>query len=142
MKSLITALLFLMAFQAFAQKQGVCGKVTWIAGNQMPGPDREIQKPQPVARVIHVFEATHSSQAVMENGLYKEIKTKLITTGKSDSAGQFKINLEPGEYSIFVKEAEGWFANSYDDSGRIHTVTVAPKKYTELNILVNYLAVY
>jgi hypothetical protein len=141
MKHNLVILFVCLASQAFSQ-QGICGKVTWIAGNQMPGPDKEIEKPEPVVRLIHVHEVTTSDQVVTEDGLYKEIKTKLVAKAKSDTQGRFKISLPPGEYSVFIKEADGWFAKSFDDQGRIQTVTVKPKKYAEMDILVDYLASY
>jgi hypothetical protein len=140
MKSWLQIIFLIVALPCLGQ--GICGRITWVSGNQMPGPDKEIESPKGIKRVVYVYEATPSDKAVLENSLYKEIKTKLVATGKSNEAGYFKIKLKPGEYSVFVKEAEGWFANIFDDRGRIQTVTVNPSKFTKIDIEVNYLAAY
>jgi hypothetical protein len=144
MKSILLVL-FLSAQMLYAQ-QGIKGKVEWISGNQMPGPgktERNQSKAQAVTREISIYEATTTQQATSQGGVfYTNISTKLIKTIKSKKDGRFCIKLPPGDYSVFVKEKDGLFANQFDGNGRIQCITVKKGEYATLNILINYEAAY
>ena len=40
----------------------VCGKVTWVAGNQMPSPDRPPRVPKGIQREVLIYELTNLKQ--------------------------------------------------------------------------------
>lgn len=122
-------------------RQGICGRVTWVEGNQMPGPGSR-PKPQGVIREIHVYEITTASQVTRTGGLFSEVKSKLVAQAFSKADGSYKISLPPGEYSVFTKEEQGLFANIYDHKGAINPVVVERGKFTTLNISINYKAAY
>jgi hypothetical protein len=141
MKYLLLALTF--GIQSLYAQQGIKGKVEWISGNQMPGPDKVAAKAQPIVRAVYIYEATTTTQATSHGGLfYTDIGTKLIKVSKSKKNGSFCIKLPPGDYSVFIKEEQGLFANGFDSNNRIQCVTVKKGEYTRLNILVNYQAAY
>ena len=144
MKALFVSLilLVLISTQAMAQKQGLCGRVTWTSGNQMPGPGLKSSKAQGIVREIYIYEATTNSQTTQQDGFYSTIQTKLIKKVKSKKDGSFSVKLPPGTYSVFVKETKGLWANTFDGQGIINSVTVGPQNYTELMINVNYDAAY
>lgn len=127
---------------ANAQNQGICGKVIWVEGNQMPGPGKKSTANPGVERELHVYEAVTSHQAGQANGFYTDIKTKLIAKVKSKADGTFKIKLSPGVYSVFTKESEGLFANTFDQNGVINAVVVDKGKFTKTDIIINYKAAY
>lgn len=143
MKHLL-ALLFsvVVITSTLAQKQGLCGKVVWTSGNQMPGPDRIESGSSGVVREVYIYEVTSTSDVEDKGGFYADIKTKLIKKVKSKKDGSFSAKLPEGTYSVFVKEPEGLWANIFNGQGHINPVTVTTKNWTTLTITINYQAAY
>jgi hypothetical protein len=139
--SLIIVLL-LMACGAYAQKQGIKGKVIWIEGDQMPGPGKTLGKGKGVSREVYVYKATTMQQAKQSAGFFSDLQTELVAKIVSKDDGSFCVNLPVGEYSVFTKEPEGLFANLFDDQARINVVKVDKKKFTEMTFKINYQAAY
>ena len=142
MKYLVVMFLISFAIPAAAQKQGICGKVLWVEGNQMPGPGRKADTGRGIEREILVYEPVTRENTTQQNGFYANINGKLVATGKSKADGSYKIKLPPGRYSVFVKEPDGLFANLFDHNGAINTVSVEKGRFTDFNIKVNYKAAY
>jgi hypothetical protein len=140
---LCLGLLLATTLPAFAQNQGISGRVEWISGNQMPGPDRPTSKAKGIKREIWIYQPTTLNEVEASEGVFfSNIKTTLVRKAKSDRKGRFRISLPPGEYSIFIKEKNGLFANQFDGQNRIHCVAVKPGEFTEITIQVNYEAAY
>tara|TARA_R110002049_G_scaffold84517_1_gene215059 strand:- start:315 stop:713 length:399 start_codon:yes stop_codon:yes gene_type:complete len=130
-----------------ASKQGLFGKVLWVAGNQMPmiieeGQQDNRKGPRPIEREIVVFEQTRTSDTEMENGFYKNIKTKEVARFKTDKNGQFFINLKPGVYSLFTVEEDGLWANTFDGENRINPIEIKEDEISQITITINYDAAY
>ncbi|MBX2971434.1 MAG: carboxypeptidase regulatory-like domain-containing protein [Cyclobacteriaceae bacterium] len=141
--SLCLGLLILAMIPAFAQNQGISGRVEWVSGNQMPGPDRPATKAKGIKREIWIYQPTTIAEVEASEGVFfSNVKTTLVKKAKSNCKGRFRVNLPPGEYSIFIKEKNGLFANQFDGLNRIHCVTVKPGEFTEITVLVNYEAAY
>ncbi len=138
----LVALAVALASDVIAQKQGICGKVTWVEGNQMPGPGVKRTEGTGIVREIYVYELTTRNEATQGNGLYKEVSSTLVAKGKSNKRGEYRIKLPPGTYSVFTKEPDGLFANVFDAKGSINPVTVRSDDFTILNIVINYKAAY
>jgi len=66
----------------------------------------------------------------------------LIKTAVSDSNRNFKVSLPPGSYSILIKEANGLFANQFDQNNNIQPVIVKETGFSEVTIIINYEAAY
>lgn len=140
--SILLFLVFTVAF-SYAQKQGIKGKVEWISGNQMPGPDKPATQPQGIKREIYIYQATTVTQTSPQDGtFFSDIKTVLVRKIRSKKNGKFCVRLPPGKYSIFVKEPRGLFANSFDGQSCIQCVQVNSGEYTTVTLLVNYEAAY
>jgi hypothetical protein len=129
-------------------KQGIYGQALWLEGNLMPTIDEtgdaNRSKGQPVKRTVLIYEPT-SLQQVEKNddtSLYKAVNTRLVKTFETDDAGNFRASLKPGKYSVFVREDEGLFSNTFDGKGIIGAVTVVEGEFTEHNIKINYKAFY
>ncbi len=103
-------------------KQGVWGDVWFWSGNFMPIGRGEICQ---VKRKLHVYELTTFSdvEQIEYTSFYSAINTKLVTIVESDNEGFFQIELEPGYYSLFVKEDGKFYSNLYDSNG-IFPVTI------------------
>jgi len=124
-------------------RQGIFGKVTYISGNQMPSPDKRGKSvDKGVVRWLAIYELTDSKQVSGQAPMYTQVRSKLVTRVQSDAEGQYKCSLYPGRYSVFVEENNEFFANSIDNEGYIASVQVKTKTVTELNIRINYKALY
>jgi hypothetical protein len=141
---LIIASILCICTASFAQKQkqGICGKVIWVSGNQMPGPDKELASSKGIVREIVVYEVTTNEQATQGDGFCKDIKTKLVARTKSKKNGTFSVGLPTGTYSVFVVEEKGLWANNFDGHGRINPVTISDNNWVNLTLEVNYEASY
>ncbi|MFC3880372.1 carboxypeptidase regulatory-like domain-containing protein [Algoriphagus namhaensis] len=127
--------------------QGVKGQVTWLEGNQMPKVTEQAEqsvnpKGTPVKRVILIYPLTKLQDSKMENGLFQSLATEPITQVETDDNGAFSIELAPGSYSIFTKENEGIFANSFDADGNIQPITIKNGEWQVLDIVINYRATF
>jgi heat shock protein HslJ len=126
------------------QGQGLRGTVNFMEGNHMPGTGPRSGSTKPVAREILIYEKTNQNQVTQENGtiFYTRIATKKIASVWSDSSGRYEVSLPPGTYSVFVKEAGKFYANSSDGEGYINTITVNNSEFTDFDIAINYKAAY
>ena len=123
--------------------QGISGQVLWYEGDLMPGFDKEPAEGKPIQREIHIYSETNMEQAdVRDGGFYYNIKTELIQKTSSDKDGKFIVALEPGTYSVFVKEPKGLFASRFDQSGIINPVTITTNQLVSMLIKVDYKAAY
>ncbi|MFN5169663.1 MAG: carboxypeptidase regulatory-like domain-containing protein [Cyclobacteriaceae bacterium] len=141
MRVLFVVLLAMLPSLLLAQRQGVKGQLYWVTGNQMPGPDRNQVPRQGIAREIYVFELTHRSQTEEQDGFYK-VHSRLVKRAFSKADGTFTIRLEPGRYSVFVKENKGLWANLSDAENNISPITVTRGKYVWITITIDYSAAY
>lgn len=141
----IIVLSCLIALPALSQKklkQGVEGKVFWVEGNQMPDPDKVANPEMGVEREILVYEATRMADVKMEGMFFTEISSKMVAQFTSRPDGSFKMRLPPGQYSVFVREPNGLYANLFDSNNLINPVIVKPKAFTWLTIAIDYKAAY
>jgi hypothetical protein len=128
--------------------QGISGQVFWLEGNLMPaiGDTSYHQRAAgiPIQRTVFIHEATNSTQTEISinSSLYAKVNSRLILKTRTDKNGYFKVNLEPGKYSVFIQEDKGLFANIFDGQGIINPVTVETGKFTDIVIKVNYKAFY
>lgn len=123
--------------------QGLSGTVIWYEGDLMPGIDKEPVPGKPIQREIHIYEATSLKQAnVKDDYFYYDLETKLVKTVLSDEEGKFIVALEPGTYSVFVKEPQGLFANTFDQAGKINPVDIQSNELVTIRIRVDYMAAY
>ena len=131
---------------AFSQvkKTGIEGYVFRISGNQMPSPDAKLSPPKGTKAVLYIHELTSLSQVtkVGETAFYSSVRTKLVQTVSSDESGYFFVALPPGEYSIFTKKDALFYANNFDGNNHIAPVKVVSHKVTQVNVNIDYDAVY
>ena len=126
-------------------KQGISGQVIWLEGNLMPTidqPDNTTRGGKPVVREIHVYKLINVKETESLDGFFTKIKGSLVKKSFSDESGHFSIQLPVGEYSIFIKEEQGLYANLFDGSNNINPVVVNRDKVTEIKVKVDYKAVY
>ena len=144
--SLLGLVLVMSSFttNCFRKKQGIRGTVTLSSGNQMPSPDVPPATPKAFETTLYLFEKTNLQQVERQksSSFYTAIYTRLIKEIRTDAKGRFKIRLEPGEYSIFTKKGDLYYANTFDEYNTIAPVKVVAGKFSEIIIKVDHQAVY
>jgi hypothetical protein len=126
------------------KKTGIEGFLFRISGNRMPSPDVKPIPPKGVKAVLYIYELTSMAQVTQLQGsaFYSSIRSKLVQTVTSDSTGYFFITLPPGEYSLFTKKDALFYANNFDGDNHIAPVKVLANKVTQVNVNIDYDAVY
>jgi hypothetical protein len=126
------------------KKTGLEGYIFRISGNRMPSPDAKLSPPKGVKTVLYIYELTSLSQVSKEgeSAFYSNIRTRLVQTVTSDDNGYFLVSLPPGEYSLFTKKDALYYANNFDGNNHIAPVRVHTGKITQVNINIDYDAVY
>lgn len=130
-----------------AVQQGVAGQVRWYEGNLMPtitegATDSPNRQGDPIQRTLRIYELTHRDEAVQKSQFFQAIQTKLVTEIATDSLGKFELSLPVGQYSLLVEEADGLFANQFDSEGNIAPFSVQADSVTQINVRIDYRAVY
>jgi hypothetical protein len=127
-----------------AKKTGLEGYIFRITGNRMPSPDAKLSPPKGIKAVLYIYELTSLSQVTKqgESAFYSSIHTRLVQTVTSDENGYFFASLPPGEYSLFTKKDALYYANNFDGDNHIAPVKVIPHKITQVNVNIDYDAVY
>ena len=128
----------------FCKRQGISGHVYLVKGNQMPSPDIKPTLPPPLQTTVYIYELTNTSQVqqASDPAFYTTINTRLVKEVRTNKKGHFKARLNPGQYSLFIKKDNLYYANIYDIKNNIAPVTVEKKKFTEVTIKADYDAVY
>lgn len=121
-------------------KQGVWGDVWFWSGNFMPEGRGEICQ---VKRKVYVYELTtlNEVEQIVYTPFYSAINTKLVTIVESDNEGFFQIELEPGKYSLFVKEDGKFYSNLFNSDG-IFPVNIKSDNVIEVRFDITYKAVF
>jgi len=96
-----------------------------------------------VKRKVFVYELTTFSdvEQIDYTPFYSAINTKLVTIVESDNEGFFQIELEPGNYSLFVKE-NGEFYSNLSSSNGIFPVVIELNQVTEVRFDIKYKATF
>jgi hypothetical protein len=143
---ILAASLPVLLTSAFSQgkKTGIEGYIFRISGNRMPSPDTKLSPPKGIKAVLYIYELTSFSQVtkVGESAFYSSVRTKLVQSVTSDESGYFFVSLPPGEYSLFTKKDALFYANNFDGDNHIAPVKVLPHKVTQVNVNIDYDAVY
>jgi hypothetical protein len=126
------------------KKTGIEGYIFRISGNRMPSPDAKISSPKGVKAVLYIYQLTTLNQVtkVGESAFYSSIGTKLVQTVTSDETGYFYVSLPPGEYSLFTKKDALFYANNFDGDNKIAPIKVVSHKVSQVNVNIDYDAVY
>jgi hypothetical protein len=126
------------------KKTGLEGFIFRISGNRMPSPDVKPIPPKGTKATVYIYQLTSMSQVtrVEQSAFYSSIRTRLVQTVSSDSTGYFFTILPPGEYSLFTKKDALFYANNFDGDNHIAPVRVSAGKMTQVNVNIDYDAVY
>jgi hypothetical protein len=132
--------------------QGIYGKILFWEGDFMPmyPEDGTGGYIYPVMRDVCIFEAVlHEDIEWIEveippggyARLATDVPTELVKVVHSNKNGYFEVELPPGLYSIFVKEA-GYFYANLTSGGYVFPVEVREGKTSEIQFDITYMATY
>jgi hypothetical protein len=126
------------------KNQGIEGYVYRISGNHMPSPNIKTSSPKGIKTTVYIYERTNLNQVDRQgqSAFYLSIKTKLVKKAESDTSGYIKVQLPPGQYSLFTKKDTLFYANWFDKDNNIAPVEVVSKKLTKVEIRMDYDATY
>ena len=127
-----------------SKKTGIEGYIFRISGNRMPSPDAKLSPPKGIKAVLYIYELTGLNQVTRqgESAFYTSIHTRLVQSVTSDDKGYFFVSLPPGEYSLFTKKDALFYANNFDGNNHIAPVKVISHKVSQVNVNIDYDAVY
>jgi hypothetical protein len=122
---------------------GVAGTLLKKDGNCMPmiGSSNTSCRTYPVIRTILIYDYTTTNEVDGWGPSYKSVHSKLIAQCNADQDGFFQVAVDPGKYSIFIKENDNFYANSSDGQGGIHPITVENDSVNIMTLVLDY-AVY
>lgn len=126
------------------KRTGIEGYIFRVSGNRMPSPGNPLPSPKGIHTTLYVYELTSLNQVtrVNEGPFYKDLRSRLIRTVQSDETGYFFVALPPGQYSLFTKKEDLFYANMFDGENHIAPVVVAGGKVAQINVNVDYEASY
>jgi len=150
MKRLITSTIFfilLVACVAVSKMnitQGIGGRVTSATGNQMPAPGQQKPAAQGISTTVYIYQLTNVKQTIRKNQspFYTTITTQQVMQVQSDNDGVFKAEVPPGDYSIFVKVNNMYYANRFDEENNIAPVKVVKGQVSISDMVINNEASY
>ena len=124
--------------------QGISGLITQVSGNQMPMKGVPSPVPKGIVTTVYIYAPTNINQVTKSTNptQFSFIKTQLLATVETDSTGFFSVQLNPGKYSVFIKQGDLFYANIFDASNNIALFTVEEGKLTKISLSVNSAATY
>jgi len=130
--------------QQSAIEQGISGYILLEKGNRMPAPDKPTSTPQGLKTMVFIHPVTEVNQLtrLATPGLYQSLNTPAVASTTTDSTGFFAVSLPAGKYSIFVKYAEGVYANWFNEKNQVSPVEVLEHKVTTVKLTVSAGASY
>ncbi len=123
-------------------KIGITGTLLKKDGDCMPMiSGSNSYRTYPVSRTILIYNSTNMNQVEGWGPRYNSVNSKLIAKCNADQDGFFQVTIDPGKYSIFIKENDKFYANSTDGQGVINPVTVNTDSASSIILILDY-AVY
>lgn len=124
-------------------KQGLSGNVFEQLGNAMPLRDKPISKGRPFATTIYIYAPLKIGDAIgLQGQMAKKINGRLIDSCKTDGTGQYRIALQPGQYSVLVQYEHAYFIPFFSGQEGLAFIEIKRNSFTALDIIVNAKASY
>ena len=142
-KSILFLCLALMLMGFCLLPQGIRGHVLMENNTSMPLKGSSKQQGRPIATVVYIYETANVNQLIGQEGNYaKGIKARLIKQVRSNNAGQFKIRLAPGKYSIVLGYQEGIYIPFFSGNTGVAFVEVSKHHYQEIDLRIIASSIY
>ena len=122
----------------------VTGEVVRVRGDQMPSPDLPPSNPPGFETTLYFFEPFRAADAerVDGNGTYRDIRSPLKGSAKSDSNGRFALRLPAGRYSLLIGRDSLYYTNIQDGEGYLNPVEVGKRGENRIRLKADWDAVY
>lgn len=142
-KSILFLCLALMLMGFCLLPQGIRGHVLLGNNTSMPLKGSSKQQGRPIATVVYIYETANVNQLIGQEGNYaKGIEARLIKQVRSNNAGQFKIRLAPGKYSIVLGYQEGIYIPFFSGNTGVAFVEVSKHQYQEIDLRIIASSIY
>ncbi len=142
-KSILFLCLALMLMGFCLLPQGIRGHVLMENNTSMPLKGSSKQQGRPIATVVYIYETANVNQLIGQEGNYaKGIEARLIKQVRSNNAGQFKIRLTPGKYSIVLGYQEGIYIPFFSGNTGVAFVEVSKHQYQEIDLRIIASSIY
>ena len=116
------------------------GEVRELLGDRMPSPDAPLNDSgMPMQTELAITSAVDA--AAVQIPFFTQLPAKPVKQLRTNAQGQFRVRLRPGNYSVFVKLKEGWYANLIQD-GLIHPVYLRADSSSYISIKVTARATF
>ena len=143
LKSILFLCLALMLMGFCLLPQGIRGHVLLGNNTSMPLKGSSKQQGRPIATVVYIYETANVNQLIGQEGNYaKGIEARLIKQVRSNNAGQFKIRLAPGKYSIVLGYQEGIYIPFFSGNTGVAFVEVSKHQYQEIDLRIIASSIY
>jgi hypothetical protein len=118
------------------------GTVIFWQGDFLPGSPTGTKTP--VIREVLIYEPTTRNEVTVldDPPFYSDIQTQRVATTVSDANGHFRIYLQAGRYSLFVKENDLYYSNRFDSDSVINPATIVSGATTTIIIDITYQATF
>ena len=126
------------------QRQGVSGMVTRLQGNQMPMVNRSNSRtaPSPISTQVWIFSGRISGKGTHWPVSEAQNHPNLVSRVQSDNQGKFFVSLPPGEYTLFARDGDNLYLNSFMGDGSYESVQVKEGQITEIRLVNTEDAVF
>ena len=123
--------------------QGIKGHVLIENNTAMPLKGSPKQRGSPIATMVYIYEVANVNQLIGQEGNYaKGIKARLIKQVRSNNAGQFKLKLAPGKYSIVLGYQEGIYIPYFSGNTGIAFIEVLKHQFQEIDLSIIASSIY
>lgn len=123
--------------------QGIKGRVLLEKNATMPLKGMTQQKGSPISTMVYIYQAANVNQLVGQEGNYaKGIEARLIKQVRSDVAGQFKLRLAPGKYTIVLAYQDGIYIPYFSGNTGVAFVEVLKHQFLEIDLKIIASSIY
>ena len=132
---------FLMGFCIFSQ--GFKGHVLFKQNEMMPLKGKSNDIGSPYTTVVYVYEAADVNQLIDQQGNWaKGINAKLIKEVISNKAGEFKLNLKPGKYTVLLGYQEGLYIPFFSGNTGVAFLEVKKCQFQEIDLTITASSIF
>ncbi len=126
--------------QIFGGKVNFKGQVKEQKNNAMPLKGGTVSKGLGFKTIVYVYAPTTVPEIDDNKTLgpiTTKIRTQLIDSVQTDNLGYFKMHLQPGKYSVFVKYENGYYIPFFSGTNWVSLIEIKAGAVTNLDINIS-----
>lgn len=118
------------------QPQGIQGRVLKLEGDFMPGPEPVRGQTHPVRTEVWIFSGRIPANGSVTWAVSQATQhPNFLQQVMSNEAGEFAIELPPGEYTLFARYGDHLYLNAFEGDGSYSSVQVLPGAMTAIDLV-------